>query len=105
MQRFVAFARRSGIVTTSRRREGMAEKKTKSRNAVITQAIAKAGGQSALAAAIGVHRQAIDRWKEVPPKYVHAVETATRIPRHVLRPDLYPKNRELLPENLERVAK
>lgn len=56
----------------------------------------KAGGPSGLAAAIGnqITPQAISQWKRVPAERVHDVERATGIPRHELRPDLYPIERE-----------
>jgi len=48
------------------------------------------GGQAALAHKIGVKPQAISQWKKVPPLRVLDVERATGVPRHDLRPDLYP---------------
>jgi DNA-binding transcriptional regulator YdaS (Cro superfamily) len=43
---------------------------------------------SAVAASLGLNKATISRWKKVPPERVEAVEAATGIPRHVLRPDL-----------------
>ncbi|WP_458760518.1 transcriptional regulator [Afipia sp. TerB] len=34
--------------------------------------------------------QAISQWKQVPAERVLGVERATGVPRHRLRPDLYP---------------
>jgi DNA-binding transcriptional regulator YdaS (Cro superfamily) len=39
-------------------------------------------------------RQAVLKWRRVPPLRVHAVEELTGIPRGELRPDLYPAERE-----------
>ncbi|WP_248769095.1 YdaS family helix-turn-helix protein [Pseudomonas sp. MWU12-2345] len=52
-----------------------------------------AGGQSALARAIGCTPQAIQRMcatGRVPAERVIPIEKASGIPRHELRPDLYP---------------
>jgi len=35
--------------------------------------------------------QAISQWKQVPAERVLDVERATGVPRHKLRPDLYPE--------------
>lgn len=51
---------------------------------------ARAGGYAALAKALGLSRATVWGWREVPPKHVIAVERETGIPRHLLRPDLYP---------------
>jgi DNA-binding transcriptional regulator YdaS (Cro superfamily) len=56
----------------------------------LAHAIAVAKGPSRLAAAIGVSSQAISQWKQVPAQRVLQVERATGVPRHMLRPDLYP---------------
>lgn len=50
----------------------------------------RVGGQAELAKLIGVTAQAISQWDEVPPLRVLAVEAASGVPRHELRPDLYP---------------
>lgn len=48
------------------------------------------GGQAELAKRLGVSAQAISQWDEVPPLRVLAVEAVSGVPRHELRPDLYP---------------
>lgn len=50
----------------------------------------RVGGQAELAKLLGVTAQAISQWDEVPPLRVLAVEAATGVSRHELRPDLYP---------------
>lgn len=52
-------------------------------------AIRVAGNRSQLASMLGLSRQAVSRWYEIPIRQVLAVERATGIPREVLRPDLY----------------
>lgn len=49
-----------------------------------------AGGQAALAKALGLSAQAISQWEKVPPLRVLDVERASGVSRHELRPDLYP---------------
>jgi len=56
----------------------------------LLRAIEKAGGLAGLADPLGISIQAISQWDEVPPLRVIAVERITGVPRHELRPDLYP---------------
>jgi DNA-binding transcriptional regulator YdaS (Cro superfamily) len=56
----------------------------------LNRAIEAAGGQSALARALGISPQAIDQWTKAPPLRVIAIEKASGVSRHELRPDLYP---------------
>ncbi|MBM3571844.1 MAG: molecular chaperone [Alphaproteobacteria bacterium] len=62
------------------------------RDAGLAEAIGAAGGIGALARALGISQPSVSNWQQVPPNRVIAIETATGIPRHVLRPDLYPMN-------------
>ncbi len=48
------------------------------------------GGPNALARQLGVSAQVIKQWERIPAGWVLAVEIATGVPRHELRPDLYP---------------
>ncbi len=56
----------------------------------LQQALAKAGGQSALARALGITQSAVAQWTRVPVQHVLEVERITQIRREVLRPDIYP---------------
>ncbi len=60
----------------------------------LERAIAAAGGQSALARLIGKTQGHVWHWlkvaKRVPAEAVLAIEDATGVPRHELRPDVYP---------------
>ena len=61
------------------------------------RAAAKAGGQSALARILGCTPQAVQRMcstGKVPAERVLAIEEATGVSRHDLRPDLYPKEKK-----------
>ncbi len=57
-------------------------------------AIREAGGGAALGRALKLNRQAIYQWCRVPSHHVLEVERITGLPRHRLRPDLYPSDRE-----------
>jgi DNA-binding transcriptional regulator YdaS (Cro superfamily) len=65
------------------------------RKQLIKDACKKAGGQTALAKALGLSSQgSISRWVStgrIPAERVLDVERATGVPRHELRPDLYPQ--------------
>jgi hypothetical protein len=43
-----------------------------------------------IADACGVVREAVWRWQHVPARHVLTVEDVLNIPRHRIRPDLYP---------------
>lgn len=53
-------------------------------------AIERAGGRAAIAAALGIKRQAIAQWDRCPVARVLEVERISGVPRHFLRPDIYP---------------
>lgn len=58
----------------------------------LASAVEKAGGQSALAKILHCSPQAIQKWcarGRVPAERVISIESATGVPRHLLRPDLY----------------
>lgn len=66
-------------------------------DAALSKSLKIAGGPTALARLLGITSQAIGQWERVPPLRVLAVEAVTGVPRHELRPDLYPStesNRE-----------
>lgn len=59
----------------------------------IARAVAAAEGQTKLANAIGVTQGHVSQWLRrgrVPADKAVAIETATGIPRHELRPDVFP---------------
>jgi DNA-binding transcriptional regulator YdaS (Cro superfamily) len=60
----------------------------------LQQAIKSAGGKRALGRNLGISHNAVLLWKRVPPLRVLKVEAITGIPRSVLRPDIYPPERE-----------
>jgi DNA-binding transcriptional regulator YdaS (Cro superfamily) len=59
-------------------------------DAGVKKAAKAAGTIAALARALGVTRAAIHQWRRIPAERVISVEKATGVPRHELRPDLYP---------------
>lgn len=56
----------------------------------LQKALDAAGGVSSLARALGLSQPAVSGWRRVPSERVLAVEEATGVARHLLRPDLYP---------------
>ena len=60
------------------------------KSAALQRAIKQVGGLAKLAEPLGISMQAVSQWDEVPPLRVLAVESLTGVPRHELRPDLYP---------------
>jgi DNA-binding transcriptional regulator YdaS (Cro superfamily) len=60
----------------------------------LQDALERAGSQSELARICEVSQPAVSKWlqsaKRLPAEYVLTVEAATGIPRHLLRPDIYP---------------
>lgn len=51
----------------------------------------KRGTAPIVAKAVGCTPQAVSQWKTVPAHHVLAIEEATGISRHKLRPDIYPR--------------
>lgn len=63
-------------------------------NEALTEAVARLGGQSALARLCGKAQPTVWSWvqnsKPLPAEFVLRVEAATGVSRHLLRPDIYP---------------
>ncbi len=64
-------------------------------NEALHRAVDKAGGQKPLADLIGTTQSQVWYWLErskkgVPAEYCGPIESATGVPRHELRPDIYP---------------
>lgn len=61
----------------------------------LKRAVELLGGQSAIARLLGVTQPSVWAWlnrgKELPAEHVLAVEAATGVSRHDLRPDIYPR--------------
>lgn len=64
------------------------------RKKVVVRAVEAGGGQQAVAKKLGVSYQAVQKWLNsgVPADRVLAVESATGVSRHELRPDIYPRD-------------
>lgn len=61
-------------------------------NPALAEAVRRAGSQASLAKAIGVTQQTVSNWlkAKTAAEYVLAIERATGVPRHEIRPDVYP---------------
>lgn len=72
----------------------------------LDRAIAEAGSGVALATVIGVTPMAVSHWRVrgVPAHQVLAIESATGVSRHDLRPDIYPRQSPTLNANLRRIS-
>jgi DNA-binding transcriptional regulator YdaS (Cro superfamily) len=61
----------------------------------LVQAVNRIGGQSAMARLLDVRQSTVWEWlngpKQLPAEHVLRVEATTRVSRHDLRPDLYPR--------------
>lgn len=58
----------------------------------LSQAVEVAGGVGKLAASIGVAQNVVSNWRKrgkVPAEHVLAIEAATGVSRHLLRPDVF----------------
>lgn len=68
-------------------------------NADLKKIIVDAGGYSKVAEKLGTTKQVVWSWAnvlgKVPPKWVNQLSELIKVPRYKIRPDLYPKNREL----------
>lgn len=64
------------------------------RDPIIQQAIDAAGGPTAVGRALGIQMESTYSWRRVPAERVLALEAASGISRHDLRPDLYPREDE-----------
>ncbi|MES2749802.1 MAG: molecular chaperone TorD family protein [Pseudomonadota bacterium] len=59
------------------------------RHAGLAKAIEAAGGVASLARAVGIAQPSVSAWSRIPAERVLAIESITRVPRFILRPDLY----------------
>lgn len=62
----------------------------RSRDEALSRAIKAAGNSQTLAIKLAVTPQALSQWKRVPATRALEVERITGVPRHELRPDIYP---------------
>lgn len=75
---------------------------TLTRYEALQLAVIRAGGQEALAAALGVTQPTISNWvnrsKQMPAEYVLKAELLYGVSRFDLRPDIYPRKPEIIGE-------
>jgi hypothetical protein len=60
------------------------------RDPVLHMVRSKRGTAPRIAQACGIMREAVWNWPQVPARHVLTVERVLEIPRHLIRPDLYP---------------
>lgn len=80
---------------TAKSRPSAAAPRATANQRAVARAVEVAGGQLRLARAIGASQSTVWEWLKRSPRGVHPewvlrVEAATGVPRHHLRPDLYP---------------
>jgi DNA-binding transcriptional regulator YdaS (Cro superfamily) len=63
----------------------------KAEDTPIHRAAKAVGGFASLAGELGISRQAIYQWRRIPAERIVEIEKLTGVPRHELRPDLYPQ--------------
>lgn len=67
----------------------------------LLEAVDKVGSQQNMADLCAVSQPTVSRWvnlsKQLPPEFVLKVEAATGVSRHLLRPDIYPREIASLP--------
>ncbi|WP_082794858.1 transcriptional regulator [Sphingomonas sanguinis] len=73
-------------------------------NSVLAEAVRAAGNQTAFGRLIGKRQSSVREWlkndRPLPAEHVLAIEEATGISRHRLRPDIYPEpTSSVLPGN------
>lgn len=56
---------------------------------ILKEVFKRAGNKNQLAKALGVSRQYVQAWTKVPLVHIDAIAKATKIPRKILRPDIY----------------
>lgn len=59
--------------------------------AAVARASEVLGGQEQLGAQFNISQAAVSQWGKIPVERVLDIERLTGIPRHELRPDIYPR--------------
>lgn len=85
-------SKRDEAVTPSKPKNVGGRPKRARADAGLAVAIEAAGGIGILAAIVGVTTGAVSVWNRVPAKAVAKISDRLNIPRHTLRPDLYPES-------------
>jgi len=61
----------------------------KNRSDILNLVFEKVGYASLLALQLGISRQAVSKWKQVPLRHITMIVGLTGLPREILRPDIY----------------
>jgi len=57
---------------------------------ILNKLLQEHGGSAGLGARLGISKQAVGKWNQVPVDRVLYIEEVTGVSRHDLRPDIYP---------------
>lgn len=61
-----------------------------SRDPHFQELLSRHGRGAKIAAALGITRQAVYQWEQIPAEKAAAISDALDLPLHALRPDLWP---------------
>jgi DNA-binding transcriptional regulator YdaS (Cro superfamily) len=61
----------------------------KDRNPILTTVFARNGNLSNLARKLGISRQAVSKWKQIPVDHIHVIAKMSKMKPEELRPDIF----------------
>jgi len=61
----------------------------KERNQILTTVFARNGNLSNLARKLGITRQAVSKWRQIPVEHVHVIAKMSKMTPEELRPDIF----------------
>lgn len=56
---------------------------------ILKEVFKRAGNKNQLAKTLGVTRQYVQAWNKIPLVHIDTISKITKIPRKILRPDIY----------------
>ena len=61
----------------------------KEKNPILTSVFARTGNMSILARKLGITRQAVSKWRQIPVEHIHVIAKMVRMKPEELRPDIF----------------